>query len=107
MRTSKLNYTFNAEEVVDKLRPYVTEVKETKGLGLNSIDDHTYTGFYKGKPVFQVTNKIHILRWGSPEFFHTDTKSVDKAIPIINEAVLFLKSLIERKRIEKANEDFK
>lgn len=107
MRTSKLNYTFNAEEVVDKLRPYVTEVKETKGLGLNSIDDHTYTGFYKGKPVFQVTNKIHILRWGSPEFFHTDTKSVDKAIPIINEAVLFLKGIIERKRIEKANEDFK
>jgi hypothetical protein len=107
MKTSRLNYTFNAEEVVDKLRPYVTEVKETKGLGLNSIDEHTYTGFYKGKPVFQVTNKIHILRWGSPEFFHTDTKSVDKAIPIINEAVLFLKFLIERKRIEKANEDFK
>lgn len=26
MATSKLNYTFNAEEVVDKLRPYVTEV---------------------------------------------------------------------------------
>ena len=44
---------------------------------------------------------------GSPEFFHTDTKSVDKAIPIINEAVLFLKSIIQRKRIEKANEDFK
>ena len=44
---------------------------------------------------------------GSPEFFHTDTKSVDKAIPIINEAILFLKSLIEKKRIEKANEDFK
>ena len=107
MRTSKLNYTFNAEEVVDKLRPYVTEVKETKGLGLNSINEHTYTGFYKGKPVFQVTNKIHILRWGSPEFFHTDTKSVDKAIPIINEAVLFLKGIFERKRIEKANEDFK
>lgn len=39
--------------------------------------------------------------------FHTDTKSVDKNIPIINEAVLFLKSLIEKKRIEKANEDFK
>lgn len=107
MKTSRLNYTFNAEEVVDKLRHYVTEVKETKGLGLNSIDEHTYTGFYKGKPVFQVTNKIHILRWGSPEFFHTNTMSVDKAIPIINEAVLFLKSLIERKRIEKANEDFK
>ena len=103
MRTSKLNYTFNAEEVVDKLRPYVTVVKETNRLGY----EHTYTGFYKGKPVFQVTNKIHILRWGSPEFFHTDTKSVDKAIPIINEAVLFLKGIIERKRIEKANEDFK
>lgn len=44
---------------------------------------------------------------GSPEFFHTDTKSVDKNIPIINEAILFLKSLIEKKRIEKANEDFK
>lgn len=103
MKTSKLN-TFNAEEIIDKLRPYVTEVKETKDrLGYDSI----YTGFYKGKPVFQVTNKIHILRWGSPEFFHTDTKSVDKAIPIINEAVLFLKSIIERKRIEKANEDFK
>lgn len=107
MATSKLNYTFNAEEVVDKLRPYVTEVKETNGLGLNSIDEHTYTGFYKDKPVFQVTNKIHILRWGSTEFFHTDTKSVDKSIPIINEAVLFLKSIIQRKRIEKANEDFK
>jgi len=105
MKTSRLNYTFNAEEVVDKLRPYVTEVKDT----IQPLDnyEHTYTGFYKGKPVFQVTNKIHILRWGSPEFFHTDTKSVDKAIPIINEAVLFLKSLIERKRIEKANEDFK
>ena len=104
MRTSRLNYTFNAEEVVDKLRPYVTEVKETKDkLGYDSI----YTGFYKGKPVFQVTNKIHILRWGSPEFFHTDTKSVDKAIPIINEAILFLKSIIERKRMEKANDDFK
>lgn len=104
METSKLNYIFNAEEVVDKLRPYVTEVKETKDkLGYDSI----YTGFYKGKPVFQITNKIHILRWGSTEFFHTDTKSVDKAIPIINEAVLFLKSIIERKRIEKANEDFK
>ena len=100
MRTSK----FNAEEVVDKLRPYVTEVKETKDrLGYDS----TYTGFYYGKPVFQITNKIHILRWGSPEFFHTDTKSVDEAIPIINEAILFLKSIIERKRIEKANEDFK
>ncbi len=38
MRTSKLNYTFNAEEVVDKLRPYVTEVKETKDrLGYDSI----------------------------------------------------------------------
>lgn len=107
MTTSKLNYIFNAEEVVDKLRPYVTEVKETKGLGLNSINEHTYTGFYKDKPVFQVTNKIHILRWGSPEFFHIDTKSIDKAIPIINEVVLFLKSLIEKKRIEKANEDFK
>ena len=104
MRTSKLNYTFNAEEVVDKLRPYVTEVKETKDrLGYDSI----YTGFYKGKPVFQVTNKIHILRWGSPEFFHPYTKSVDEAIPIINEAILFLKGIIERKRIEKANEDFK
>lgn len=103
MRTSKLNYIFNAEEIVDKLRPYVTEVKET-----NKLDyDHTYTGFYKDKPVFQITNKIHILRCGSPEFFHTDTKSVDEAIPIINEAVLFLKSIIERKRIEKANEDFK
>ena len=44
---------------------------------------------------------------GSPEFFYTDTKSVDEAIPIINEAVLFLKSIIERKRIENANEDFK
>lgn len=98
MRTSRLNYTFNVEEVVDKLNPYVTEVKETNRL---------YTGFYTGKPVFQVTNKIHILRWGSPEFFHTNTKSVDKAIPIINDAVLFLKSLIERKRIEKANQDFK
>ena len=98
MKTSKLN-TFNAEEIVDKLRPYVSEVKEMNRLGY----EHTYTDI----PVFQVTNKIHILRWGSPEFFHTDTKSVDKAIPIINEAVLFLKSLIERKRIEKANEDFK
>ena len=104
MRTSKLNYTFNAEEVVDKLRPYVTEIIETKGLGY----EHTYTGFYKEKPVFQISeNKIHILRWGSPEFFHTDTKSVKKAIPIINEAILFLKSIIEKKRIEKANEDFK
>ena len=103
MKTSRLNYTFNAEEVVDKLRPYVTEVKETNKLGY----EHTYTGFYKGKPVFQVTNKIHILRWGSPEFFHTDTKSVDKAIPIINEAILFLKSITEKKRIENANEDFK
>ena len=62
MKTSRLNYTFNAEEVVDKLRPYVTEVQETKGSGVFS--EHTYTGFYKGKPVFQVTNKIHILRWG-------------------------------------------
>lgn len=104
MKTSRLNYTFNAEEVVEQLRPYVTDVKETKGLGIN---EHTYTGYYKDKPVFQVTNKIHILRWGSPEFFHTDTKSVDKAIPIINEAVLFLKSFIEKKRIEKANDDFK
>ena len=103
MTTSKLNYIFNAEEVVDKLRPYVTEIKET-----NKLDyDHTYTGYYKDKPVFQVTNKINILRWGSPEFFHTDTKSVDEAIPIINEAVLFLKGIIERKRIENANEDFK
>ena len=99
MATSRLNYTFNAEEVVDKLRPYVTEVKETNKLGY----EHTYTGL----PVLQITNKIHILRCGSPEFFHTDTKSIDKAIPIINEAVLFLKSLIEKKRIEKANEDFK
>lgn len=98
MKTSKLN-TFNAEEIVDKLRPYVSEVKEMNRLGY----EHTYTDI----PVFQVTNKIHILRWGSPEFFHTDTKSVDKAIPIINEAVSLLKSLIERKRIEKANEDFK
>lgn len=103
MKTSRLNYTFNAEEVVEQLRPYVTEVKDTVQLGY----EHTYTGFYKGKPVFQVTKTIHILRWGSPEFFHTDTKSVDKAIPIINEAILFLKSLIEKKRIEKANEDFK
>lgn len=103
MRTSKLNYTFNAEEAVDKLRPYVTEVKEMNKLGY----EHIYTGFYKGKPVFQVTNKILILRWDSTEYFHTNTKSIDKAIPIINEAVLFLKSLIERKRIEKANEDFK
>lgn len=103
MKTSRLNYTFNAEEVIEQLRPYVTEIKETKQLGY----EHTYIGFYKGKPVFQVSNKIHILRWGSPEFFHTDTKSVDKAITIINEAILFLKSLIEKKRIEKANEDFK
>lgn len=104
MRTSRLNYTFNAEEVVDKLRPYVTEVKETKELGY----EHTYTGFYKGKPIFQISeNKIHILRWDSPEYFHTDTKSVDKAIPIINEAILFLKSVIEKKRIENANQDFK
>ena len=102
MKTSKLN-TFNAEEIVDKLRLYVSEVKEMNRLGY----EHTYTGFYTVFPVFQVTNKIHILRWGSPEFFHTDTKSIDKAIPIINETVLFLKSLIERKRIEKANEDFK
>lgn len=93
MKTSNLN-TFNAEEIVEKLRPYVTEVKETNKLGY----EHTY----KGKPVFQVTNNIHILRWGSPDFFHTNTKSVDEAIPIINEAVLFLKSLIE-----KTNEDFK
>ena len=103
MKTSKLN-TFNAEEVVDKLRPYVSEVKETKDkLGYDS----TYTGFYNGKPVFQITSEIHILRWGSPEFFHTDTKSVDEAIPIINEAILFLKSIIEKKRMEKANDDFK
>ena len=102
MKTSKLN-TFNAEEIVEKLRLYVSEVKEMNRLGY----EHTYTGFYTVFPVFQVTNKIHILRWGSPEFFHTDTKSIDKAIPIINETVLFLKSLIERKRIEKANEDFK
>ena len=107
MKTSRLNYTFNAEEVVEQLRPYVTKVKETKGLGMNSFIEHTYTGYYKDKPIFQVTNKIHILRWDSPEFFHTDTKSVDKAIPIINEAVLFLKSFIEKKRIEQANEDFK
>ena len=44
---------------------------------------------------------------GSSEFLYTDTKSIDKAIPIINEAILFLKSIIERKRIENANEDFK
>lgn len=87
MKTSKLNYIFNAEEIVDKLRPYVSEIKE-----MNKLDyDHTY----KDKPVFQVTNKIHILRWGSPEFFYTDTKSVNEAIPIINEAVLFIKSIIE------------
>ena len=104
MKTSRLNYKFNVEEVVEQLRPYVTEIKETNRLGF----EHTFTGFYKGKPIFQVTdNNIHILRWGSPEFFHTDTKSPDKAIPIINEAVLFLKGIIERKRIEKANEDFK
>lgn len=103
MKTSRLNYIFNAEEVVDKLRPYVSEIKET-----NKLDyEHTYTGFYKDKPVFQVTNKIYILHWDSPEFFYTDTKSVDEAIPIINEAVLFLKSIIERQRIENANEDFK
>lgn len=30
MKTSRLNYTFNAEEVVEQLRPYVTEVKDTK-----------------------------------------------------------------------------
>lgn len=103
MQTSRLNYTFNAEEVVDKLRPYVTEVKETNRFGY----EHTYTGFYKGKPVFQVTNKIHILSWGCSEYFHTDTKSANKVIPIINEAILFLKSIIEKKRIENANEDFK
>lgn len=104
MQTSRLNYTFNTEEVVEKLRPYVTEVKETKRLGY----EHTYTGFYMGKPVLQISeNKIHILRWGSPKYFHTDTKSVDKAIPIINEAILFLKSFIEKKRIENANQDFK
>ena len=103
MKTSRLNYKFNAEEVVEQLRPYVTEVKDTP----TTYVGHTYTGYYKDKPVFQVTNKIHILRWGSPEFFHTDTKSVEKAISIINEAVLFLKSFIEKKRIEKANEDFK
>lgn len=98
MKTSKLNYIFNAEEIVDKLRPYVSEIKET-----NKLDyDHTYTGYYKDKPVFQVTNKIHILRWGSPEFFNANTKSVNEAIPIINEAVLFIKSIIE-----KANEYFK
>lgn len=107
MKTSRLNYTFNAEDVVNKLRPYVTEVKETKGLGMNTKIEHTYTGYYKGKPVFQVTNKIHILRWDSPEYFHTDTKSVDKAIPIINESILFLKSFMTKKRIEQANEDFK
>lgn len=104
MKTSRLNYKFNVEEVVEQLRPYVTEINETKRLGF----EHTFTGFYKGKPVFQVTdNNIHILRWGSPEFFHTDTKSVNKAIHIINESVLFLKGIIERKRIEKAAEDFK
>lgn len=102
MKTSRLNYTFNAEEAVDKLRPYVTEVKETNKLGY----EHTYTGFYKGKPVFQISkDKIHILRWGSTESFHTDTKSIDKAIPIINESILFLKSFIAKKRIEQANED--
>ena len=93
MKTSNLN-TFNAEEIIDKLRPYVSEVKETNKLGY----EHTYTGL----PLFQITNNIHILRWGSPEFFHTNTKSVDEAIPIINEAILFLKSIIE-----KTNEDFK
>lgn len=102
MKTSRLNYTFNAEEVVDKLRPYVTEVKEMNKIGY----EHTYTGFYMGKPVFQVTNKIHILRWDSPEYFHTNTKSIDKAIPIINQSILFLKSFIAKKRIEQANEDF-
>lgn len=104
MQTSRLNYTFNAEEVIDKLRPYVTEVKETKyRLGYRT----TYTGYYKGKPVFKITNKIHILRLGYPEYLYTDTKSVDKAIPIINESILFLKSVIEKKRIETAYEDFK
>ena len=39
---------------------------------------------------------------GSPEFFNANTKSVNEAIPIINEAVLFIKSIIE-----KANEYFK
>ena len=104
MKTSRLNFKFNVEDAVEQLRPYVTEVKETNRLGF----EHTFTGFYKGKPVFQVTdNNIHILRWGSPEFFHTDTKSVEKAIPIINEAVLFIKGIIERKRLEQANDDFK
>lgn len=28
METSRLNYTFNAEEVVVKLRPHVTEIKK-------------------------------------------------------------------------------
>ena len=107
MKTSRLNFKLNIEDVVEQLRPYVTEVKETKGLGMNTKIEHTYTGFYKGKPIFQVTyNNIHILRWGSPEFFHTDTKSVDKAIPIINEAVLFLKGIIERKRLENIQNDF-
>lgn len=58
METSRLNYIFNAEEVVDKLRPYVTEVKETNGLGLNSIDEHTYTGFYKDKPYSKLRIKF-------------------------------------------------
>ena len=41
MKTSRLNYTFNAEEVVEQLRPYVTEVKETKGLFLFFLDKQT------------------------------------------------------------------
>ena len=40
MNTSKLN-TFNAEEIIDKLRLYVSEVKEMNRLGY----EHTYTGF--------------------------------------------------------------
>lgn len=55
MKTSRLNYKFNVEEVVEQLRPYVTEINETKRLGF----EHTFTGFYKGKPVFQVTDKKH------------------------------------------------
>ena len=103
MKTSRLNYTLNFEDAVAKLRPFVTTLKETNQPGY----EHTVTGFYKGKPVFQISkDKIHILRWDSTEYFHTDTKSIDKAITIINESILFLKSFIAKKRIEQANEDF-
>lgn len=95
--------TFNKDEIAEQLRPYVTSLTDR----ITDKGNKVYNGFYKNSPIFQIGNKnIQILRWGHNNFFHTYAYTAEDAIPVINEAIMYLKGFYQTKRLWKLEDDF-